>query len=97
MGRNASEIQILIIFGGFLMCCLEPGCGPSQRPWGRPSLEGPDREDWKGLVCRLMAGFGETVPSRVEGGGRVPLAAGSAPASCLGSLLLKPFPGSRTL
>ena len=67
-GGMACEIQILIIFSGFLMCWLEPGCGPSQSPWGHPCPEVYEGESWKELVLGLMAGLGETVPSREQEG-----------------------------
>lgn len=46
-GGTSSEIQILITFGGRLMCWLEPGCWPSQSPWGRRCPELPDGGGWK--------------------------------------------------
>lgn len=92
-GGMACEIQILIIFSGFLMCWSEPGCGPSQSPRSHPCPEVRDGESWKELVLGLMAGLGETVPSREW---EVPLTHLSwlfRPSFLprLGSLLLRPF------
>lgn len=65
----SSEIEILIISGGFLMCWLEPGCWPSQGPWGQALPRGARRgEGCEGLFLGFMAGFGKMVPSR-DGGG----------------------------
>ena len=50
------------------MCWLEPGCGPSQSPWGHSCPEVHDGANWKELVLGLMGGLGETVPSREQEG-----------------------------
>lgn len=50
------EIEILIISCGFLMCWLEPGCWPSQSPWGRPCPEIQDGKGWKELFLARVLG-----------------------------------------
>lgn len=60
----SSEMEILIIFGGFLMCWLAPGCGPSQRPLGQALPRGVRGERLQSVLLGIMAGFGEILPPR---------------------------------
>lgn len=93
----SSEIEILIIFGGFLICWLEPGCWPSQSPWGRlcPEVMGKARRSVtgdRGWVWRN---------SSLQSGWCYPLIShrwfSQSFLCCLVTLLLKPLPRSCTL
>lgn len=92
-GGMACEIQILIIFRGFLMCWSEPGCGPSQSPQSHPCPEVRDGESWKELDWgswldweKLFPPESGRCPSRISHGWFRP-----SFLPRLGSLLLRPF------
>lgn len=72
-GGMACEIQILIIFSGFLMCWLEPWLWAQPESLGHPCSEVYEGESWKELVLGLMAGLGRNSPSREQEGSLIHL------------------------